>query len=145
MKKFVDIIKDAKVGTDDAKMYREALIFLLDELRRDIQPTLTEEDILKADNRIIAGVYWALQEKFDNGALENVFVKHPGILEVPEGKAVTDLGIEHFKKLVESKSYKKISGALVNLIVWNKGKNKPLAVWANKTHNTLKKWHEKEN
>jgi hypothetical protein len=144
MKKFDDIIREAKVGPDDARMYREALLFLLEELRRDIKPTLTEEDIKNADSRVIAGVYWALQEKFDNGVLENILVKNPGILEVPEGKGVEELGIEHFKTLVDSKGYKKISGALVNLIVWNKDKNKPLAGWAKKTHGALKKWHDKE-
>ena len=30
-------------------------------------------------------------------------VEHPGVLEVPEGKNVEDLGLDHFKKLIDKK------------------------------------------
>jgi len=71
-------------------------------------------------------------------------VKHPGVLEVPEGKDVEDLPLSHFKDLVKSKGWETISKALTNLIVWNKKKNPSLSSWADKTQAALSKWVDAE-
>ena len=54
-------------------------------------------------------------------------VKTPGILEVPEGKKVWNLPINHFVALAKRKGRAKISRALTNLKVWNKNKRTPEA------------------
>lgn len=69
-------------------------------------------------------------------------VKHPGILEVPEGKDVENLPLDHFKKLVDKKDWETISKALINLKVWNREKNPKLSTWADKTQEKLAKWVE---
>lgn len=71
-------------------------------------------------------------------------VEHPGILEVPKGKDVDDLGIDHFKDLVKKKGYEEISRALTNLHVWNKDREPSLANWADGMQNKLKDWVEKK-
>ncbi len=57
-------------------------------------------------------------------------VEHPGMLEVPEGKDVESMGLEHFKALVKKKSFPKISRALINLKVWNRERDTKLSSWA---------------
>jgi len=64
-------------------------------------------------------------------------VKHPGVLEVPEGKDVEDLPYSHFAALAKKKGYGEIAKALTNLIVWNKEKNPSLSKWADKMQNKL--------
>jgi len=71
-------------------------------------------------------------------------VKHPGVLEVPEGKNVEDLPLSHFQKLAKEKSLAAISKALTNLIVWNKKKNPELANKIDDIQNKLTAWAEKE-
>ena len=72
-------------------------------------------------------------------------VEHEGVLEVPEGKDVQDMSLDHFKELAKKKGYGKIAHALTNLIVWNKNKKPSLSQWADTMQNKLKAWHEKEN
>jgi len=69
-------------------------------------------------------------------------VKHPGILEVPPDKKVTDLPVEHFIKLARKKGYAAIIRALNNLQVWNKNRNKELSAWAKKMKEELRKARE---
>ena len=69
-------------------------------------------------------------------------VKHPGVLEVPEGKDVESLGEDHFKALIDKKGWEEISKALTNLHTWNKDKNPSLASWANGMQEKLAKWVE---
>jgi len=69
-------------------------------------------------------------------------VEHEGVLEVPEGKDVQDMSLDHFKKLADKKGYAKIAHALTNLIVWNKEKNPSLSKWADSMQNKLKAWHD---
>jgi len=71
-------------------------------------------------------------------------VKHPGVLEVPEGKNVEDLGEDHFKSLVKKKGWSEISKALTNLHTWNTKRDPKLASWANNMQEKLAKWVEKE-
>jgi len=71
-------------------------------------------------------------------------VKHPGMLEVPEGKDVEDLGEDHFKSLVKKKGWEEISKALTNLHTWNKDRDPKLAGWANKMQEKLAKWVESQ-
>ncbi len=71
-------------------------------------------------------------------------VKHPGILEVPEGKDVEDLPLTHFKKLIRKKGWEEISKALINLKVWNKERDPKLSKWADNTQEKLADWVEKE-
>ena len=70
-------------------------------------------------------------------------VKHPGVLEVPEGKNVEDLGVGHFKALIKKKGWGKISKALINLKVWNSKKNPTLSAWADKMQEKLAKTENK--
>jgi len=69
-------------------------------------------------------------------------VKHPGILEVPPGKKVNELPVEHFIKLAKKKGYAAIIRALNNLQIWNKNRNKELSEWAKKMKEQLRKARE---
>lgn len=71
-------------------------------------------------------------------------VKHPGVLEVPEGKNVDDLPMSHFEKLANKKGLGKITKALNNLQVWNKKKNPELAKWADSMIDKLNKKLKKD-
>ena len=64
-------------------------------------------------------------------------VKHPGVLEVPEGKNVDDLPYEHFAALARKKGFGEISKALTNLHTWNKERDPKLASWADKMQQRL--------
>jgi len=69
-------------------------------------------------------------------------VKHPGVLEVPEGKDVEALPMSHFEDLIKKKSWETISKALTNLNVWNKKNNPTLSNWADGMQAKLAKWVE---
>lgn len=71
-------------------------------------------------------------------------VKHEGILEVPEGKKVSDLPMSHFEKLVKKNGLSKITRALNNLQVWNKNDDKALSKWAGNMIDKLKKKFNKD-
>lgn len=71
-------------------------------------------------------------------------VEHPGVLEVPEGKDVEDLGEEHFKGLIKKKGWNEISKALTNLQTWNKSKDPKLSNWADNMQQKLSKWVDSE-
>jgi len=71
---------------------------------------------------------------------EDIEVENPGILEVPEGKDVEDLPESHFQSLIKKKGWEEISRALINLVRWNKNKNKSLSNWADSMQNKLSKW-----
>lgn len=73
---------------------------------------------------------------------KDIEVEHPGILEVPEGKSVEDLGEEHFKALAKKKGWDAISKALMNLVRWNEKKNPSLSSWAHGMQRKLSKWAE---
>jgi hypothetical protein len=64
-------------------------------------------------------------------------VTHPGILEVPEGSSVMDLGYEHFEDLAKSKGLGAIVKALLNLERWNSKSNPKLSSWARGMINQL--------
>lgn len=74
----------------------------------------------------------------------NIEVKHEGVLEVPEGKSVTDLGVQHFVSLAEKKGYAEVVRALTNLQVWNKKSNPSLSSWASNMKKQLKEKMGKE-
>ena len=63
--------------------------------------------------------------------------KNPGLLEVPDGKDVMDLPLKHFLNLAKRKGFAKISRGLVNLVVWNKNRNRKLSKWADKMQKDL--------
>lgn len=71
-------------------------------------------------------------------------VKHPGVLEVPDGKNVEDLPVGHFVGLAKRKGFGKISKALINLKVWNKEKNPTLSSWADNMQEKVAKALGKE-
>lgn len=71
-------------------------------------------------------------------------VKHPGALDVPEGKNVEDLPLTHFKELIKKKGWERISKALINLKVWNKKRDPKLSSWADNTQEKLAKWVESQ-
>lgn len=64
-------------------------------------------------------------------------VSNPGILEVPDGKKVSELPVSHFKDLIDRKGRAKIIRALTNLQNWNKNDNKSLSNWAKSMKNKL--------
>lgn len=72
-----------------------------------------------------------------------VGVTHPGILQVPAGKKVTQLSFNHFRKLAKRKGHAAISKALVNLQRWNKRKSPSLSRWAKRMNEKLHKAFEK--
>ena len=87
----------------------------------------------------------SLTEKYLESLFEEdvkIPVKHPGLLEVPEGEDVEKLPLSHFKALVKRKGWEKISRGLINLKVWNKERNPSLSSWADKTQEKLAKWVE---
>lgn len=69
-------------------------------------------------------------------------VKHPGVLEVPEGKDVETLSMNHFEDLIKKKGWETVSKALTNLNVWNKKNNPTLSKWADGMQAKLAKWVE---
>jgi len=69
-------------------------------------------------------------------------VVHPGILEVPPGKRVNELPVEHFIKLAKKKGYAAIIRALNNLQVWNKNRDPELSKWAKEMKEKLRKARE---
>jgi len=69
-------------------------------------------------------------------------VKHPGVLEVPEGKDVETLSMSHFEDLIKKKGWETVSKALTNLNVWNKKENPTLSNWADGMQAKLAKWVE---
>lgn len=71
-------------------------------------------------------------------------VKHPGLLEVPDGKNVDDLPMSHFEKLVQKNGLSKITRALNNIQVWNTNRNPKLSRWAHNMINKLKKKYDTE-
>lgn len=71
-------------------------------------------------------------------------VKHPGVLAVPEGKNVEDLGEDHFKSLIKKKGWEEISKALINLKVWNKERDPKMSSWADNMQEKLAKWVESQ-
>lgn len=71
-------------------------------------------------------------------------VKHPGFLEVPEGKDVEDLPASHFQALIKKHSWPAVSKALINLKIWNQKKNPKIAKWADDMQEKLAKWVEDE-
>lgn len=77
--------------------------------------------------------------------IENVEVKHSGILEIPEDKKFWQLPLKHYIDLVNKKGYGKIIRALTNLEVWNKNDNPEISQKASNIANKLKVWWENEN
>jgi len=69
---------------------------------------------------------------------------NPAILEVPEGKEVKDMSLDHFTGLVKKNGFDKISKALLNLRLWNKEKNPELSRWADKMQEKVAVWVQKE-
>lgn len=76
--------------------------------------------------------------------VEDIEVENPGILEVPEGKDVNDLGEDHFKSLIKKKGWEEISRALVNLDRWNKNRDPKLSSWADNMQQKLSDWVDKQ-
>ncbi|MFW6129859.1 MAG: hypothetical protein ACOC56_01670 [Atribacterota bacterium] len=72
-------------------------------------------------------------------------VTHPGILEVPEGKDVADLPLEHFVKLAKNKGVDAIVKALMNLYRWNKNDDPPLSKWAKNMQERLSAHFKKKD
>ena len=72
-----------------------------------------------------------------------ITIKHPDVLEIPEGKHFWQMPIKHYVNLCKKKTYAEIVKALVNLKVWNKKKHPDIAAKADKILDKLKDMHEK--
>jgi len=68
-----------------------------------------------------------------------IVVKHPGVLEVPEGKKFWQLPMSHYIKLVDKYGYREVARALTNLEVWNKKEHPEIAQKARDILTKLKK------
>jgi len=58
---------------------------------------------------------------------EDIKVKHPGVLDVPDGKNFYDLPLSHYIDLAKSKGKPEIMKALLNLERWNSKKDPSLS------------------
>jgi len=86
-----------------------------------------------------------LDEELDEATdVKKIKVKHPGILEVPEGKSVRSMSEKHFKELIKRKGWAPISRALMNLVRWNKNRDESLSHWAHGMQKKLSAWVDKE-
>lgn len=83
-----------------------------------------------------------LDRLYQNEQKVRIAVKHPGILEVPEGGDVEKLPLSHFQGLIRKKGWEEISKALINLKVWMKKSNPKISKWADDTQEKLAKWVE---
>lgn len=72
-------------------------------------------------------------------------VKHPGLLEVPEGKNFWDLPLSHYKKLVKKYGYAAVAKALTNLEVWNRKREPEIAKKAKEIREKLDKLYGPES
>ena len=77
--------------------------------------------------------------------LEQIKVKHEGILEIPEDKKFWQMPLKYYKDLIKKKGYQKIIRALTNLEVWNKNDNPEISKKASNIADKLKIWWENEN
>lgn len=59
-----------------------------------------------------------------------ISAKNPGMLEVPEGKSIMDLPVDHFQELVKRKGLSPVMKALVLLEIWNKNDDPHISEWA---------------
>jgi len=90
------------------------------------------------------------KEKMEGGLEESLLQEQgvklppmePGCLEVPEGKNLEDMTLDHFKTLSRRKGFQKVSNALVRIQVWNKTKNPKLSNWADDMQAKLSKWND---
>jgi len=71
-------------------------------------------------------------------------VTHEGILNVPKGENIKNLSLEHFKSVIETKGWAKVSRAFMNLVRWNKKQNPSLSEWAYNTQEKLGEWVDNE-
>lgn len=71
-------------------------------------------------------------------------MKHEDILEVPEGKSVSDLQEKHFQGLIDKRGWSAISKALMNLMRWNKNQNPKLSKWADAMQAKLHDWVQQQ-
>jgi len=83
-------------------------------------------------------------KEFLESVASNIQAENPGVLEVPEGKKVSDMGQDHFEALIKSKGWNEISKALMNLVRWNKNDDKALSDWADSMQSKLSDWVDKQ-
>jgi hypothetical protein len=69
--------------------------------------------------------------------------RNPGVLDIPEGKKVTDLSLSHFETLAQKKGIGAVSRALNNLARWNTKKDPKLSQWAIGMLNRFVGWADK--
>jgi hypothetical protein len=72
-----------------------------------------------------------------------IHAKNAGVLEVPDGKSVTDLPVSHFKSLIYKKGRAEIVRALNNLEIWNKNDDPKISSWAKGMKKSLKDYGKK--
>lgn len=76
---------------------------------------------------------------FSEASTDNIGVKNPGILDLPQGKNFWDVGLNHYISLGKSKGKSAIMKALLNLERWNKNDNPKISQMARIIINQLKK------
>lgn len=78
---------------------------------------------------------------------KDIEVKHPGILEIPEGKNFDDMPLSHYINLGKKKGKKDIMAGLLNIERWNKNDDPDISKKARKIIDSLtdnKEWIEIE-
>ena len=111
---------------------RKATVQGFEEAEAVVQET---QSILEVKRLAVSAVLE--EERIDLLTELKIKVTNPGLLEIPDGKAVTGMPLAHFTKLAKKKGFAKISRGLINLVVFNKNKDKKLSAWAGKMQKAL--------
>ena len=152
---FEDILAEEEVHVGQ---FREMLdLFNISDTKEDEGEQEGEEDIEKLMSGNVENAEMDLEQKIDteenfinllnklNYLTEqkvDIKVKHPGILEIPEGKKFWQLPLSHYNNLIAKKGYGKIIKALTNLKTWNKNDDPKISERADKIINSLQKKHK---
>jgi len=71
-------------------------------------------------------------------------IKHPEILDIPEGKKFWQMPLKHFIALAKKNGYAPVARALTNIEVWNRKKHPEIAAKAKNIRERLKNVRQRE-
>ena len=94
-----------------------------------LQIGLTESIYLKEGDKLI----------IEDDSTENIKVKHPGLLDVPEGNHFWEMPLSHYISLGKSKGKRAVMDGLLNLERWDKNKDPSISAHARSIINALEK------
>ncbi len=120
------------LNEDGKKVRRKATVQGFEEAEAVVVET---QSILEVKRLAVNAVLE--EERIDLLTELKIKVTNPGLLEVPKGKSVSDMPLAHFLKLAKKKGFAPISRGLINLVVFNKNKDKKLSAFAGKMQKAL--------